>query len=70
MPDMVKARAAAWVNLLRLAKARPRTPIELRYCGLDRFGNGLWQVTQGKRYIALQGMEGPVTESILNEQVS
>ncbi|OQX86959.1 MAG: hypothetical protein B6D55_04680 [Candidatus Omnitrophica bacterium 4484_70.2] len=63
MDKLVKDRATAWVRLLANAK---REPVVICYCGKSKEGQWLWEVRQGDKYLALQGTELQVIESLKN----
>ena len=56
-----EARAIAMCKLFGLSKAGPVT---IAYCGKTQGGLWLWEVTQDNKYIAKQGTEEQVLESI------
>lgn len=53
--------ATAMNRLLGIAKAGP---VLIEYCGKTPSGEWLWQVRQGNKYLALQGTEAQVLQSL------
>jgi len=61
MGKLTKDRSIAWVRLLANAK---KEPITITYCGKSKDGLWLWEVRQGDKYLALQGTEFQIIESL------